>query len=273
MSSSRASTLRIGLVTGVFLVVAMSVGPLVSGLGVASADRALAGGRVWHVVVLGDSGASGNGDPTGLAWGGRYGQLLRRKLGLSVVVTNLAREGKSSIALRGDLRSDPTTRSAVENADIILFGSTAGANLNAADARLQARQCAGTACYAAALRSWSRDYREIVAAAVALRGRKTVLRGVADPNVVPGAQNAIPPFATVRLGLFQAQAIRRTVCETMKAHGGRCVDVLTAFNGPRGTQDAYKSGLMNKVECCYPSGKGQQLIAEMLLKAGLAPLR
>jgi hypothetical protein len=41
----------------------------------------------------------------------------------------------------------------------------------------------------------------------------------------------------------------------------------------RGTRDAFKSGLMNKVECRYPSGKGQQLIAEMLLKAGLAPLR
>ena len=26
--------------------------------------------RPWHVVVLGDSGASGSGDPTGLAWGG-----------------------------------------------------------------------------------------------------------------------------------------------------------------------------------------------------------
>jgi hypothetical protein len=30
---------------------------------------------------------------------------------------------------------------------------------------------------------------------------------------------------------------------------------------------------MNKVECCYPSGKGQQLIATLLLSSGLAPLR
>jgi hypothetical protein len=33
----------------------------------------------------------------------------------------------------------------------------------------------------------------------------------------------------------------------------------------------YKSGLLNKVDCCYASGKGQQLIAELLLKAGLKP--
>jgi hypothetical protein len=30
---------------------------------------------------------------------------------------------------------------------------------------------------------------------------------------------------------------------------------------------------MNEVECCYPGGKGQPLIAEMLLTTGLAPLR
>ena len=59
----------------------------------------------------------------------------------------------------------------------------------------------------------------------------------------------------------------------MKTHRGRCIDVLTAFNGTSGTTDAYKSGLMNKIECCYPSGKGQQLIAQLLLETGLAPLR
>ena len=47
----------------------------------------------------------------------------------------------------------------------------------------------------------------------------------------------------------------------MKRHGGRCIDLLTAFNGTNGTNDA------------YPSGKGQQLVAQILLKTGLAPLR
>lgn len=245
-----------------------------SGLYANPTNEAIAAGRTWQVVVLGDSGASGSGDPTRLAWGGRYGQLLRHKLGLKVVVTNLAREGKSSSAQLEEARSDSTTRVALKSADIILFGSTAGAALNTADARLQAKQCLGQACYAAALRVWSRDYERIVAAAVALRGtKKTVLRAVTEPNVVPGAQDVVPSFATVQLGLFQAKLVRQAVCATMKAHRGRCVDVLTAFNGTRGTNDAYKSGLMNKIECCYPSGKGQQLIAQLLLKTGLAPLQ
>ena len=107
-----------------------------------------------------------------------------------------------------------------------------------------------------------------------MRGtQKTVLRGVTEPNVVPGARDVVSPSATVKLGLDQAKLIKEGVCTTMTAHRGRCIDVLTTFNGTSGANDAYKSGLMNKIDCCYPSGKGQQLIAQLLLKTGLAPLR
>jgi hypothetical protein len=101
------------------------------------------------------------------------------------------------------------------------------------------------------------------------RGKKTVLRGVGEPNVVPGGEDVVPPFATAELGLYQAKLIRDTICATMSRHKGRCVDVLAAFNGPDGKGDAYKTGLMNKVDCCYPSGKGQQLIAQLLFNMGL----
>jgi len=50
-------------------------------------------------------------------------------------------------------------------------------------------------------------------------------------------------------------------------------DVLLAFNGPVGTQNAYAKGLLTKAPCCYPSGKGQQVMAEVVFKTGLAPLR
>jgi hypothetical protein len=59
----------------------------------------------------------------------------------------------------------------------------------------------------------------------------------------------------------------------MARHHGRCVEVLHAFNGSNGRGDAYKAGFMNKVDCCYASGKGHQLIAQLILKTGLAPLR
>ena len=261
--------MQVVIARAVLLAVA-AAGLFLCALSGASAETA----KTWHVVALGDSGASGRGDPTGLAWPRRYGRLLQQKLGLTVRVDNFAREGKSASALLADVRSDAAMRAAMKRADIILFGSTAGANLNAADANLEAHKCAGETCYRAALRSWTRDFEAIVKTSVALRrGKKTVLRGVGDPNVVPGAQDVIPPFATVDLGLYQAKVIRQTICTSMRRHHGRCVDVLLAFNSANGKRNAYKTGLMNKIDCCYPSAKGHQLIAQLLLKTGLAPLR
>ena len=37
-----------------------------------------------------------------------------------------------------------------------------------------------------------------------------------------------------------------------------------------GRENAYKRGLLNHEDCCYPSAKGQQLIADLLLKTGLS---
>ena len=44
---------------------------------------------------------------------------------------------------------------------------------------------------------------------MAVRGtQKTVLCGVTEPNVVPGARDVVSPSATVKLGLYQAKLIK-----------------------------------------------------------------
>jgi hypothetical protein len=89
-----------------------------------------------------------------------------------------------------------------------------------------------------------------------------------------GAEDVIPPFlrpVATRIGTYQARTANRAICETMAKYGGRCVDLLTRFNGPTGTTNAYRRGLLNHADCCYPSAKGQQLMAEMLLRTGLTP--
>ena len=106
---------------------------------------------VGHVVALGDSDTTGEGDATGVGWVGRYARLLHQRLGLEVSVTNLAQEGKTSSELLAEVRSDPTTRAAVKKAQIVLVG-IGGADLGPGDDRLQAGSCKGTACYAALLR-------------------------------------------------------------------------------------------------------------------------
>jgi lysophospholipase L1-like esterase len=63
---------------------------------------------VWNIVALGDSDTTGEGDSTSLGWVGRHARLLRQKLGLEVVVTNLAQSGKTSAQLLSEC--DPMPR-------------------------------------------------------------------------------------------------------------------------------------------------------------------
>jgi lysophospholipase L1-like esterase len=228
---------------------------------------------IWNIVALGDSDTTGEGDPTRLGWVGRYARLLRQKLGLKVVVTNLAQNGKTSGELLSELRSDARTRGAVKKARIVLIG-IGGADLGAGDERLEAGECKGEACYAADLAAFGRNLDATVAVIRRLRSSKqAVLRAITLPNVVPGAHDVVPPFITPEIGIHQNNVLKQHICSTMAKHRGRCVDAYLAFNGPEGTEDAYAKGWLTKDPCCYPSGKGQQVMAELVLKSGLAPLR
>jgi lysophospholipase L1-like esterase len=228
---------------------------------------------VWNIVALGDSDTSGEGDPAGLGWVGRYARLLRQRLGLKVVVTNLAQNGKTSDVLLSEMRSDPTTRGAVKKAEIVLVG-IGGADLGAGDDRLAAGKCKAEACYAADLRAFGRNLDATAALVRKLRSpSEAVLRAITLPNVVPGAKDVVPPFITQEIGVYQNKILKRYICGAMSKHRGRCVDAFLAFNGPAGTQNAYAKGWLTKAHCCYPSGKGQQVMADLVFKTGLTPLR
>ena len=143
-------------------------------------------------------------------------------------MSNLARDGMTSADLLGDLRRNPNTRTAVKNADIVLFG-VGGADLNAGDDDFAAGSCGAEACYAPVVTSFARNFDAIVGTVRALRGRSK--------------------------------------------HDGRCIDVLHAFNGVTGRANADKRGVLNHEHCCYPSAKGQQVMAELLFRTGPAPVR
>jgi lysophospholipase L1-like esterase len=228
------------------------------------------------VVALGDSETSGNGDPTGAGWVQRYARLLRTRLGIDTDVSNLAANGKTSADLLSDLRSDPNTRQTVKGADIVLLG-IGGADLNAGDDDFGAGRCRAEACYAPGLKAFGRNFDAIAREIRELRGSdKTVLRSITQPNGLTGAEDVIPPFLkpiATRIGLYQARTVNRTICRSMSKYGGRCIDVLHAINGRSGRRDGYKAGLLNHDDRCYPNANGQQLMAELLVKTGLAPVR
>ena len=239
----------------------------------ATSEAATAQPKVWNIVALGDSDTTGEGDATGPGWVGRYARLLRQKLGLEVVVTNLARNGMISSELLAEVRSDSFTRDPLKKASIVLIG-IGGADLSIGDSRQEAGDCKGKACYAADLRAFGRNLDRTAALIRKLRGRKdAVLRAITLPNVVPGAEDIVPPYITGEIGVYQTKLLKQYICAAMAKHQGRCVDALVAFNGPGLTRNAYAKGLLTKAPCCYPSGKGQQLMAELVLETGLAPLR
>jgi lysophospholipase L1-like esterase len=262
MTTSVRGLVLAALVCGALLVPASS-----------ASEAATAQPKVWKIVALGDSDTTGEGDGTGLGWVGRYARLLRQRLGLEVVVTNLARNGMISSELLAEVRSDPFTREPLREATIVLVG-IGGADLSIGDSRQEAGDCKGKACYTADLRAFGRNLDRTAALIRKLRGRKdAVLRAITLPNVVPGAENIVPPFITGEIGVYQTKLLKQYICGAMTRHQGRCVDALVAFNGPALTQNAYAKGLLTKAPCCYPRGKGQQLMAELVLKSGLAPLR
>lgn len=228
------------------------------------------------IVALGDSETTGAGDPTGVGWVGRYARLLRTKLDLKADVTNLAADGKTSAQLLSDVRHDPNTRDAVKGAQVVLLG-IGGADYNAGDDAFAAGECRAEACYAPGLKAFARNFDATVAAILKLRGsNKTVLRAITQPNGMTGAEDVIPPFlkpVATQVGVYQARTANRSICQVMAKYDGRCIDVLEAFNGADGTENAYRKGLMNHEDCCYPSAKGQQLMAELLFETGLAPVR
>ena len=259
-----------------FLLIPVLVLVFGSLLGSSATQASPSAPAVWKIVALGDSDTTGAGDSTGLGWVGRYARLLRQKLGLRVTVRNLAQEGLTTSQLLAKVRSDPGTRAALEEAQIILLG-IGGADLNAGDAELEAGTCEAEACYAPVLQAFGRNFDSTVAQIRKLEGsRKIVLRAITPAISLIGAEDLLPPFlepVAARISVYEGKGFARTICPSMTKHGGRCADVLGPFNGPLGTDNAYKKGLMSRKDCCYPTAKGQQLMAELLFKTGLAPLR
>jgi lysophospholipase L1-like esterase len=242
----------------------------------AAAETSTAAATGLPIVALGDSETTGSGDPTGVGWVGRYAELLQKKRDLDAEVTNLAQDGTTSAQLLDAVRNDATTREAVANAQVVLFG-IGGADLSKGDANLDAGKCDVEDCYTPVLKSFARNFDATVAEVVELRGsNNTVLRSITQPNVLTGAEDVIPPFlkdVATRVGVYQAKTANQAICEVMAKYDGRCVDVLEPFNGPDGTEDGYEKGLLNHEDCCYPNGRGQQLMAELLFKTGLAPVQ
>jgi lysophospholipase L1-like esterase len=259
------------IVTSLVLVACQGGGSTGSG-SPPSPDSAGAG---WTLVALGDSETTGSGDPSGQGWVAYYADVIRAGQSREVTVTNLAANGTTSDQLLRSIQSNEQVREQIAAADIVVLG-VGGADLIAGDEALAAGSCEGTTCYDPAIEAYTANIDDIAAAIMMVRaGKPTVLRAITMPNVLTGAEDVIPPFLSdiaTEVGVHQARGFNAATCEAMDAHGGACIDVLAAINGPQGSGDGYAAGLLNLEDCCYPNERGHRLIAELLYDTGLAPL-
>jgi lysophospholipase L1-like esterase len=272
MNARRPTTAVIGLLLGALVVGCSGGSP--SGEAAAPSTRATLTGEGLTLVSLGDSDATGAGDEEGQGWVQRYADLVAEQEGADVDVVAHAEDGLTSDALLAALRQDDGLREDITAADLVVIGA-GGADLNAGDDAWDAGTCSGTPCYEPVLAAYADNIAQIAGVVAELRaGRPTVFRAMTPPNALTGAEDVIPPFlapSATEVGVFQSGSLRDSTCAAARQHGGECIDVPTAFNGPDGTADAYAAGLLNHEDCCYPNAAGQQKIAELLLAAGTEP--
>jgi lysophospholipase L1-like esterase len=275
MKARRPTTSLLGLcaaLLGALAVGCSGDGPSASGAAATSSTSAGSAEAGLRLVSLGDSDATGAGDEEGRGWVRRYADLVAEQTGTDVTVVERAREGLTSDALLAELRENDVLREDVSTADVVVLGA-GGADMNAGDDAWDAGTCSGTTCYEPGLAAYAENIAAVSALIADLRaGEPTVFRAMTPPNGLTGAEDVVPPFlvaTATEVGAFQSGSLRESTCAAVREHGGECVDVMTDFNGPDGTEDAYASGLMNHADCCYPSAKGQQRIAELLLETGI----
>jgi hypothetical protein len=113
------------------------------------------------------------------------------------------------------VRNDPTTRAAIEKAQVVLLG-VGGADLNAGDDAFQAGRCRAEACYRPVLEAFARNFDATVAGIRKLRGsNNTVLRSITQPNGLTGAEDLIAPFLkpiATRVEVYVARTANMAIC-------------------------------------------------------------
>lgn len=193
-----------------------------------------------------------------------YGPLASRALGRPLRIQNLAAILTTSGDLLETLQTSQVMRPAIEEADIIVI--VTGIN--------DIRTCEGEsdrACYESAVAGLRTTLEAIHSEIETLQGdHPRVLRQANYYNWVigdPDVEELGPSYQAFYAE--QLAAINDAICEAVTAHGGICIDLLTAFNGPGGDQDA---GALLASDYSHPSRTGHETIARELDASGYAPL-
>ncbi|GAC1419874.1 MAG: hypothetical protein NVSMB57_14070 [Actinomycetota bacterium] len=217
------------------------------------------------VIGLGDSVTAGtNCDCEGFV--GDYSARLADKSRMTVKARNLGIGGASSAALAGALLNDRTLRSRVRNATVALI--TIGAN-DFDFSSYAAGGCEDLSCFEPGLAAFRANLTRIVATVSSLRRGRPIAILVTGywavwlDGDVGRAQGET--YMRVNIALTKkVNAIAEAVAGSTRA---RYVDIYTPFRGVHDDRD--DTNLLSD-DGDHPNAAGHAVIADALIKAGLA---
>lgn len=206
----------------------------------------------------------------------RYGEALAASSGQTVAVRNMARPSLRVEQLLRDLMN----RSTLPEADAIIVA------VGNSDApwNITNDACDGTAtsvdlvpwemytdlCISAEVERFRPTFDAVFKRLVDLRaGQPTIYRAINRYNDWIGFEGGEVPPEAVEVSVSYNDAWNAMICETAEANGFACADIATAFNGDDGRT---ASGELLAPDYIHPSDKGHELIADVLVELGFAPL-
>lgn len=125
-------------------------------------------------------------------------------------------------------------------------------------------------CIAAEVARFKPSYTSVFERIAALReGKPTILRTINRYNDWIGWPGHELPPDGIAAAATVISAWNEMICHAAESSGFLCADISTAFNGTGGTTH---SGDLLAADYTHPSDKGSEVIAQVLVDLGFAPL-
>ena len=246
----------------------------------ASQGTTLAAPTSWEYVALGDSVATGYGAFV-KGYVPRYEAYVETDTGVAVTRTNLGQNKWTSSQLLLALRSDPTFRRAIREAEIVTW-NIGGNDLRAARTSYKNGTCGGVDnqnCLRASVATLKTNWTAISAEVLELRSTSnTIVRTMDIYN--PYVRTDIASDTWQNDGgmndfqVFQKHLdrVNRHIAATSYTQGVPYAPVHLAFNGTLGDEDPRSKGYLS-FDGLHPNDTGHRIIAGELRMLGYAPSR
>jgi lysophospholipase L1-like esterase len=224
---------------------------------------------VWNYTALGDSLAAG----TGASYKGyvdRYADYLEADTGVRVNVINLGQNGLTSPELLFALRSDPSWRRAVGEADIL----TVNIGINDLGHAAQAYEngtCGGTDnqdCLRAAVQTVKGNWNAITAELLSLRSTSDTIIRAAGLGYTPYIDTEEAPDGHSGDGGLDDFRVFKPYLDEVNGH----IVTMASDNDIPLAEVHLDKGYISQ-DGVHPNDEGYEVIAERLRKLGYSPLK